>query len=85
MNDLPNIADDRDVVAKRLRLAEYWFRARLMHELLHTLMGIYDNDLDALDKDGHAWEFLTYLDYWLSALFVAVVSLSQHKPCLKFN
>jgi hypothetical protein len=61
------------------RLAEYWFRARLMHDLLHALMEAYDDDLRAIDKDGHSWEFLTYLDYWLSALFVVVEGFNKLK------
>ena len=61
------------------RLAEYWFRARLMHDLLHALMEAYDDGLRAIDKDGHSWEFLTYLDYWLSALFVVVEGFNKLK------
>jgi hypothetical protein len=72
-NDLPNV----DLTTQRL--AEYWFRARLMHDLLHTLMEIYDGDLNALDNDGHMWEFMTYLDYWLSALFVVVEGFNKLK------
>jgi hypothetical protein len=60
-------------------LAKYWFRAQLLHELLHTLRDLYDGDLDAMVKDGHWWEFETYLAYWLSALFVVVEGVNNSK------
>jgi hypothetical protein len=61
------------------RLAEYWFRAKLMHELLHYLCEEYDDDLDKLDADGHAWGFTTYLSFWLSGLFVVVEGFNKLK------
>jgi hypothetical protein len=61
------------------RLARYWFRAKLMHDLLHTLFEEYDDDLDKLLDAGHWWEFDTYLSHWLSGLFVVVEGFNKLK------
>ncbi len=61
------------------RLAEYWFRANLMHSLLHGLREEYDNDLDAIYQEGAWWEFSTFLDHWLSGLFVVVEGFNKLK------
>jgi hypothetical protein len=50
-----------------------------MHDLLHTLLEIHDRDIGALGKAGDGWEFITYLDYWLSALFVVVEGFNKLK------
>jgi hypothetical protein len=60
------------------RLAEYWFRANIMHDLLHSLRDMHDGDLEAISK-AHRWEFLTYMYYWLSALFVVVEGFNKLK------
>jgi hypothetical protein len=61
------------------QLARYWFRARLMHDLLHTLMDTHDRDLEKIIDEGYWWEFETYLSYWLSGLFVVVEAFKKLK------
>jgi hypothetical protein len=60
------------------RLAEYWFRANIMHDHLHKILQVH-GDMDALEKAGLEWEFLTYLAHWLSALFVVVEGFNKLK------
>ena len=62
-----------------MALGEYWLRAELMHELLHTLRDMYEPKFEQLYKDGHGWEFNTYLSYWLSGLFVVVEGFNKLK------
>lgn len=73
----PNETQQRDHGIARL--AEYWFRAKLMHDLLHQLMNVYGGDLKAAGEAGHSWELLTYLYYWLSGLFVVVEGFNKLK------
>jgi hypothetical protein len=65
------------------RLAKYWFRAKLMHDLMHGLTHIIlednDRDLDAIHRHGDWWEFETFLTYWLSGLFVVVEGFNKLK------
>jgi hypothetical protein len=61
------------------RLAEYWYRANLMHELLHKMREMYQDDIEQIRKEGHDWEFLAYLCFWLSALFVVVEGFNKLK------
>jgi hypothetical protein len=72
---MPKKPKNDDPVA---RLAEYWFRARMMHEYMHAIMKEYDRDIDVIYKKK-GWEFETYLTYWLSALFVAVEGFNKLK------
>ena len=54
------------------QLAQYWFRANLMHDYLHTMREACGRNLRSLST-REWWKFSAYLDYWLSALFVVVV------------
>ena len=67
---------DGDPVAM---LAVYWFRAKMMHELLHYLKDtVVSGDLRKLK--GETWfEFETYLCFWLSALWVVVEGFNKLK------
>ena len=60
------------------RLAQSWYRAELMHEHLHTLKGAFEPNLSKIERDAW-WEFRTYLDYWLSGLFVFVEGFNKLK------
>jgi hypothetical protein len=62
-----------------VRLGEYWLRAEIMHDLLHAMREAYNGDLGKLYKDGHWWEFETFLSHWLSALFVVVEGFNKLK------
>jgi hypothetical protein len=59
------------------RLAKYWFRAELMRDIVHKVVGETD-DLKNLPKESW-WEFETFLFYWLSALFVLVEGFNKLK------
>jgi hypothetical protein len=61
------------------RLAQYWFRANSMRYLFISLLHSYDQDVAAIRKDGHIWELITYMDYWLSGLFVMVEGFNKLK------
>jgi hypothetical protein len=62
------------------RLAEYWYRADLMHGLMHTMIeDLFDGDIDRINAEGYSWEFVTYLSYWLSGLFVVVEGFNKLK------
>jgi hypothetical protein len=37
------------------RLAQYWFRANIMNDLLHTMREMYDDDLKNLKGTGEVW------------------------------
>jgi hypothetical protein len=66
---------ERDPVA---RLAEYWFRAKMMHDFLHSLMDEYDRDIDEIYEE-HRWEFEMFMSHWLSGLFVVVEGFNKLK------
>jgi hypothetical protein len=59
------------------RLAKYWFRAKLMHELMHSMKDEYG--LVRIEKEGLWWEFETFLVHWLSGLFVVVEGFNKLK------
>src|ERR1700730_907524 len=61
------------------RLGLYYFRAELMHRLLHGLLDKHKGDVDALESTGDWWEFETYLSFWLSGLFVVVEGFNKLK------
>lgn len=66
-----------DVQADHFKiLAQYWFRADLMHDHLHGLMKKYDDDMDRIRRKQWV-EFETYVVYWLSALFVLVEGINR--------
>lgn len=52
-----------------LRLAEYWLSARLMHDHVHEMREEF-GDVMGVEQAGFSVEFLTYLTFWLSALYV---------------
>jgi hypothetical protein len=58
------------------RLAEYWLRARLMHQLMHLILERYDRDVEKVFKKERL-EFETFLTYWLSGLFVVVEGFNK--------
>ena len=58
------------------RLAQYWFRAEIMHQLLHAFRDELGPGLRRMTQDD-LWEFDTYLQYWLSALFVTVEAFNK--------
>jgi hypothetical protein len=69
-------------VLSRLRLASTadttWLREPALEKptgLFHS----YDQEVAAIRKDGHIWEFITYLDYWVSGLFVVVEEFNKLK------
>jgi hypothetical protein len=53
-----------------LRLAEYWFSAQLMHHYVHELREAYPGLKDLEEDVDLRIEFFTYLQFWLSALYV---------------
>ena len=61
------------------RLAQYWFRAKLMHDYLHTMMDECEGDIQKIIDGGRGWELDTYLSYWLSGLFVVVEGFNKLK------
>ena len=61
------------------RLAQYWFRARLMHDLLHWMLEEHDRDINAIYDSGEGWDFETFMAYWLSGLFVVVEGFNKLK------
>jgi hypothetical protein len=61
------------------RLARYWFRARLMHDLLHWMIEEHDGSIDAIYDGGEGWDFETFMAYWLSGLFVVVEGFNKLK------
>src|SRR4051794_40813778 len=61
------------------RLAKYWYRAKLMHDLMHQLLEANNGSLTAVQKNGHWWEFETFLVHWLSGLFVVVEGFNKLK------
>ncbi|PPQ17934.1 hypothetical protein CV770_18375 [Bradyrhizobium sp. AC87j1] len=63
------------------QLAYYWFRARLMHDLLHSIKDYHQGNTQAIWDAEEGWEFDTFLCHWLSALFAVVEGF--HKLKLK--
>ena len=61
------------------RLAQYWFRAKLMHDYLHAMKEECGGNLQTIYDEGNWWELNTYLSYWLSALFVVVEGFNKLK------
>jgi hypothetical protein len=60
------------------QLAEYFLRAKLMHDLMHAILEEYKGDLDLIRKES--WlEFETYLLYWLAGLFTVVEGFNALK------
>ena len=59
-------------------LAKYWFRARLMHELLHLRREGMGSGIANMRQDDW-WEIETYLCFWLSALWVVVEGFNKLK------
>ena len=51
-----------------LNLCNYWLRASYMHELAEFLR--QEIGISELGGHGAEIEFMTYLEFWLSALFV---------------
>jgi hypothetical protein len=62
---------------KASALAEYWYRANLMRDLVHATLEILEDDQD--QNVARDWEFRAYLAYWLSALFVVVEGFNRLK------
>ena len=59
------------------RLAVYWLRAKVMHDLVHEMMEAYDGNLDAIWEERVDLELLTFLAHWLSGLFVVVEGFNK--------
>jgi hypothetical protein len=60
-----------------VRLSIYWLRAKLMHDLVHTILDANDRDLGKIEKEGGDLEFMTFLYHWLSGLFVVVEGFNK--------
>lgn len=52
-----------------LKLAEYWLSADIMHEHLHEMRDAFGG-VAAIDQADESGAFLTYMAFWLSALYV---------------
>ncbi|HEX5317369.1 MAG TPA: hypothetical protein VFX22_12035 [Candidatus Kapabacteria bacterium] len=59
------------------RLGLYYYRADLMHAWLHALRERYNHDLEAMSESDDWYEFTTYVDFWLAALFVLVEGFNK--------
>jgi hypothetical protein len=61
------------------RLAEYWFRAKMMHDFVHAMMADHNGSIDSIYDAQEGWEFEMFLDHWLSGLFVVVEGFNKLK------
>jgi hypothetical protein len=62
-----------------VRLAGYWNRAKLMHDFVHYMMEATEGAFDKIKKEELDHEFMTFLSYWLSGLFVVVEGFNKLK------
>ena len=72
-------ASDTDLKLKRL--AQYWWRADLMHRHLLRLKEVGRKKINDGDEWGleNQWELETYLSYWLSGLHAVVEGFEKLK------
>jgi Ni,Fe-hydrogenase I cytochrome b subunit len=75
MGKKPRVSDDGVK-----RLAFYFYRANLMRGLTHEMRDyLFAPRRRSSTQTKHAWEFFTYLEHWLSALFVVVEGFNKLK------
>jgi hypothetical protein len=48
-----------------------------MHDFVHAMME--DRSIESIYDEGEGWEFETFLDHWLSGLFVVVEGFNKLK------